>query len=75
MVMNARFEVCTTMRIQVLVSWVVTQYSDVVVSKCFKGLYCFQLHPEDGGSMALQNVGILLRHCLASEPRRPCLKW
>jgi hypothetical protein len=29
------------------------------------------LHPENGGSMALRNVGILPQHYTASKPRRP----
>jgi hypothetical protein len=32
------------------------------------------LHPEDGGSMHLRNVGILPQHHTASQPRRPLLK-
>jgi len=32
------------------------------------------LHPEDGGSQVLQNVGILPYHYTASEPKRPQLE-
>jgi len=32
------------------------------------------LHPEDGGSMVLWEVGILSQHYTASEPRRPRLE-
>jgi len=28
------------------------------------------LHPEDGGSMDIWNVGILPQHYMASQPRR-----
>jgi len=31
--------------------------------------------PEDGGSMDLRNVGILLQHYTASQPRRPRLQF
>jgi len=29
------------------------------------------LHPEDGSSMVLRNVGILSQHYTTSQPRRP----
>jgi hypothetical protein len=32
------------------------------------------LHPEDGGSKILQNIGVLLQHCMVLWPRRPWLK-
>jgi len=32
---------------------------------------CPHLHPEDGGSMILRNVGILPQHCTPSQHRRP----
>jgi hypothetical protein len=32
------------------------------------------LHPEDGGSMVLRNVGILSQHNMESQPRRPQLE-
>jgi len=32
-----------------------------------------KLHPEDGGSMDLWNVGILPRHYTESQPKRPRL--
>jgi len=32
------------------------------------------IHPENGGSMNLWNVGILPQHCMASQPRRPQLE-
>jgi hypothetical protein len=28
-------------------------------------------HTEDGGNMTVRNVGILLQHYMASQPRRP----
>jgi hypothetical protein len=31
------------------------------------------LHPEDGASMDLRNVGILPQHYTVSQPRRPRL--
>jgi len=33
------------------------------------------LQPEDGGSMVLQNVGILPQHYMASQSRKPWLGW
>jgi len=30
----------------------------------------YSLHPEDGGSMDLWNVGILSQYCTASQPGR-----
>jgi hypothetical protein len=47
-------------KIQVMVLWVVMLYSDVV-GPCYL--------PEDGGTMVLQNVGIIPRHYMASQPR------
>jgi hypothetical protein len=40
----------------------------------------FPLHPEDGGSTVLRNVGIILHHYTASQPRRlrqhgPLKRW
>jgi hypothetical protein len=32
------------------------------------------LHPEDGGSMDLWNVGILPQHYMSSQPRKPRLE-
>jgi hypothetical protein len=29
-----------------------------------------EFHPENGGSMAVQNVGILPHHYMVSQPRR-----
>jgi len=39
----------------------------------FGGLYClhFQLHPEDGSSNVLRNVGVLPEHYTASQSRKP----
>jgi hypothetical protein len=31
----------------------------------------FPLHPEDGGSNVLRNVGILPQHYASSQPRKP----
>jgi hypothetical protein len=47
-----------------------------VVIPCNAGVgYCFYLqdevHPEAGGSKAHQNIGILPRHHITSQPRRP----
>jgi len=32
---------------------------------------CHSLHPEDGGSKVLQNSGIVPKHFMVSQPRRP----
>jgi hypothetical protein len=50
------------MRIQVVVFWVVMLCSHVVGYQHVGGIYChiFRMKSEDGGSMVLQNVGILL---------------
>jgi len=34
------------------------------------GYNFISLHPEDGGSLDLRNVGILPQHYTASQPRR-----
>jgi len=52
----------------------VTLCSVVVGYQCFGGQCCLHLqvlHHEDGGSMDLWNVGTLLEHYTASQPRRP----
>jgi hypothetical protein len=59
-------EVSTAMKIQVIF-WIVMPCSDVVG-------YCFQIHPEGGGSTVLRNVGILPHQYMASQPRRPRLE-
>jgi len=53
----------TNMETQVEVSWAVTPRSVVAGHQRFSG--------EDGGSMDFRNVGILLQHYAASQPRRP----
>jgi len=35
---------------------------------------CLNLHPEDGGSTILRNVGMLSQHYKLSQPRRPRLE-
>jgi hypothetical protein len=57
------------MKNQVEVLWVVMLCSNVVGYKHFWGL-CFHLHPEDGGSMVLQNVSILPQHYMVSQSRK-----
>jgi len=47
----------------------VTTCNIVVGYQRFVGPCC--LHPEDGCSMDLWNVGILPQHYTASQPRRP----
>jgi len=32
---------------------------------------CHTLHPEVGGSRVLQNIGVLRKHFMVSEPRGP----
>jgi hypothetical protein len=62
------------MEIQVVVSWIVTSYSDVQYSNISEQHADFLFtHPEDGGSVVLRNVGILPHHCTASQSRRPRL--
>jgi hypothetical protein len=68
--MNVRLEVFTVVKIHVMVLWVVTLCSNVVGYQHFKELCHLQLqHPEDGGSMALGNTGIL-QHYMLLQPRR-----
>jgi hypothetical protein len=52
----ARLEVFTAMKIQIEVFWFVMPCSDVVGYKSFG---VSEPHPQDGGSMAIRNVGIL----------------
>jgi hypothetical protein len=35
----------------------------------------FRIHPENGGSKALRNAGIVPHHYTASHPRRPWVTW
>jgi len=55
--------------------------SQTLPPSCTSGLYmcpffphCHSLHPEDGGSNVIQNVGILPQHYMATQPRRPQLE-
>jgi len=47
----------------------------------FRSTSCHHaLHPKDGSSRVVQNVGILLQHCMASQPRKRyssthCFVW
>jgi len=52
---------------------VVMPCSVVVGYKRFGAPCCLHFQGEDGGSMDLRNVGILLKHYTASQPRRPRL--
>jgi hypothetical protein len=57
--------------IQVELFWIVISCSAVVGYEHFSGPCFLLLHPEDGGSMDLQNLGILEQHYTVSQPRRP----
>jgi len=59
-------------KIQVKV-WVVTLWSVAVWYQHFRGPHCIQLHPADGGSIVLWNVGILQQHqhYMVTWPKRP----
>jgi hypothetical protein len=59
---DAKFEVFTAVRFQVMVFWVVTPCIDV--------LRYLHLHGEDGGSMVFQSTGLLPHHYMVSQPRR-----
>jgi hypothetical protein len=65
--------------IQLIVMWkdkffcVVTSCSVVVGYQCLRGPCCLQ-HPEDGGSMDLQNTGVPSQHYMASQTIRPQLE-
>jgi len=39
--------------IHIMVSWVMTPHSDVIVYHYFGGPWSLQLHPEDRGNMSL----------------------
>jgi hypothetical protein len=70
---TVRFEVFMEMKIQVAAFWIVPPCSDVVgYQHPLSNPIHFQ--PEDGGSMVIRNVGILPRHCTASQLRRRRLK-
>jgi hypothetical protein len=64
----ARFEVFTTVKIQVEVFCVVTLSTVVLGYHCF-GVQCC-LHLPGEGSMDLRNGGILPNHYMTSQPRR-----
>jgi len=55
------------------VVWVIIPCSDVVGHQYFGGPCCLHLQ-GDGGSMVLQNVGILPHVYTVSQPRRPWLE-
>jgi len=59
--------------IQGKVFWVVMPCSVVVGYQHFRGPCCLQLQDkdEDGGSMDLQNVGVLPKPYMMSQPRGP----
>jgi hypothetical protein len=57
-----RFDVLAAVKIQVKVFYVEMPCSVMVEYKHFGGPYC------------LQYIGILPQHCMASQPRRPCLE-
>jgi len=54
-------------KIQVKVYWVMMPCNVTVGYQHFRGPCCLHLHPEDGGSMVIQNVGILPQHQIASQ--------
>jgi len=58
-------------KIQVMDFWVVTPCSVVVWCR---PLY-LHLHPEDGGSRVMWNLGILLQHYTVSQPKSPWLRF
>jgi hypothetical protein len=60
---EARFEIFTAVKIQFEVFWVVTPFHRSMLPPS-------SLHPEDGGSKFIRNVGILLKFYTASELRR-----
>jgi len=59
---NARYEAFTAVTFQVEVFWHVTRCVAASI-----------LHPEDGGSTVLRNVGILPQQYTTPQPRRPRL--
>jgi hypothetical protein len=68
----AKFVVFTVVKIEAEVFWVVALFGVVVGCQHSGGPCCF--HHEDGGSMNLQNNGILPQHYMMSQPRRPQLE-
>jgi len=61
-------------KIHVKVFWVVTLCGAMVGYQYFRGPWCLSLHPENGYSMDLWNVGILPQHYTASQPTGPQLE-
>jgi len=64
------------MKIQVVVSWFLTPYSDVVGYQRYRGS-CWPpstFHLEDGGSTVLRNFGILPHYSTTLQSRRPRLQ-
>jgi hypothetical protein len=55
-------EISTATKIYVMVFWVMTPFSDVVGYQCFGGPYYLHLQDEYGGSVVIQNIGILPHH-------------
>jgi hypothetical protein len=66
-----RLQVVTAVKIQVESFRVVTPCGVAVGYQHFERQ--FSEWSDDGGSMFLRNVGTLLQHCTASQPRRPRL--
>jgi hypothetical protein len=64
-----KFEVFTTVKIQVEIFWVVTRCGHVVEYKLIGRPCCL----EDESNKVLRNVGTLPQHYTASQPRRPRL--
>jgi hypothetical protein len=62
------FEFFTVVKTQVEIFWVVTLCS-IVVGYHHLGGPCCLLHGEDGGSMVIQNFGILSHHNLEDLDR------
>jgi hypothetical protein len=71
---GAGFEVFPAMMTRVVILWVVTPYSDLVGYQRFEVPCQFHFHPEDGGSIVLQNACIFPRRYTMSLPRIPRLQ-
>jgi hypothetical protein len=56
------FYIFTAMKIQVVVFWDITLYSDIAGYQHFGKPCSLHLQPEGGGTIALRNVGVLPHH-------------
>jgi hypothetical protein len=65
-----RLQVLMVVSMKMAVFWIAVLYSIVEAYQCFRGAYCFNNWPDDGGNKHPSNVGKLIQSTWHKNPEK-----